>query len=275
MGIPTSNHRPLRAGIAIMPSDGEEHRGTLGAIARRKSDLAKVLVTNVHVVSTHRNNYTVTGTESIYQGGTAAGDKVGQLFRHTVNGVEKKSWAEGESNENELIIYPVDAAALALPTGADVEALTSFNIHFPNDDENNHTHIEKRPIVGPAVDPTPGMKLIAVGAGGGLRTFTPDVEGTYTFTLTATDPYDLTASDVVNVRVLPASQSVIPANLSATAAARSLDISWNSVSIATGYEVQLGVRESGDDIGYASYITDALTHRVENLAPSTRTHIST
>ncbi len=33
-------HRPLRAGIAIMPFDGEEHRGTLGAIARRKSDLA-------------------------------------------------------------------------------------------------------------------------------------------------------------------------------------------------------------------------------------------
>ena len=40
MGIPTSNHRPLRAGIAIMPSDGEEHRGTLCAIARRKSNLA-------------------------------------------------------------------------------------------------------------------------------------------------------------------------------------------------------------------------------------------
>ena len=36
----TRNHRPLMAGIAIMPSDGEEHRGTLSAIARRKSDLA-------------------------------------------------------------------------------------------------------------------------------------------------------------------------------------------------------------------------------------------
>ena len=107
MGIPTSNHRPLRAGIAIMPSDGEEHRGTLGAVARRKSDLAKVLVTAVHVVSTHRNNYTVNGSESIYQGGTAECDKVGQLFRHTVNGVEKKSWAEGDNSNN----YPIDAAA--------------------------------------------------------------------------------------------------------------------------------------------------------------------
>ena len=165
MGIPTSNHRPLRAGIAIMPSDGEEHRGTLGAVARRKSDLAKVLVTAVHVVSTHRNNYTVNGTESIYQGGTAEGDKVGQLFRHTVNGVEKKSWAEGDNSNN----YPIDAAALALPTGADIEALTSFNVHFPNDDDDNHTHIEKRPIVGPAVDPTSGMHLIAVGAASGYR----------------------------------------------------------------------------------------------------------
>ena len=155
-----------------MPSDGEEHRGTLGAIARRKSDLAKVLVTNVHVVSTHRNNYTVSGNESIYQGGTAAGDKIGQLYTKTVNGVEKKSCAEGESNDNKLIIYPVDAAALALPTGADIEALTSFNVHFPNDDDNHHVHVENRPIVGPAVDPTPGMRLIAVGAGGGLRTFT-------------------------------------------------------------------------------------------------------
>ena len=49
MGRPTSNHRPLRAGIAIMPSAGEDHRGTLGAIARRKSDLAKVLVINLPV----------------------------------------------------------------------------------------------------------------------------------------------------------------------------------------------------------------------------------
>ncbi len=39
MGIPTSNHRPLRAGIAIMPSDGEDERGTLTAVARRDSDL--------------------------------------------------------------------------------------------------------------------------------------------------------------------------------------------------------------------------------------------
>ena len=170
MGRPTSNHRPLRAGIAIMPSEGEEHRGTLGAIAKRKSDLARVLVTNVHVVSTHRNKHSVSGTESIYQGGTDEGDKVGQLFRHTVNGVEKKSWIQAVTRTEGT--NPVDAAALVLPTGADIEALTSFNVHFPNDDDNNHTHIDKRPIVGPTVEPTLGMTLLAVGAVSGERTVT-------------------------------------------------------------------------------------------------------
>ena len=142
MGRPTSNHRPLRAGIAIMPSAGEDHRGTLGAIARRKSDLAKVIVTAVHVVSTHRNNYNVNGTEFIYQGGTAEGDKVGQLFRQTIDGAEKKSWVEGSDANG----YPVDAAALLIP--ANVQ--TSYDIHFPNDDDDDHTHLEKWPIVGPA-----------------------------------------------------------------------------------------------------------------------------
>ena len=37
----TRQHRPLMAGIAVMPSDGEEHLGTLGAIVKRKSDLAQ------------------------------------------------------------------------------------------------------------------------------------------------------------------------------------------------------------------------------------------
>ena len=36
-----SQHRLLVDGIAIMPSDGKEHRGTLGAIANRQSDVTK------------------------------------------------------------------------------------------------------------------------------------------------------------------------------------------------------------------------------------------
>ena len=51
------------------------------------------------------------------------------------------------------------------------------------------------------------------------RTFTPTVEGIYTFILTATDQHRLSASDDVRVRVLPAADNVIPANVTATAAA--------------------------------------------------------
>ena len=50
--IVTSQHRPLMAGISIMPSTGGDGRGTLAGIARRKSDGKRVLVSAVHVVST-------------------------------------------------------------------------------------------------------------------------------------------------------------------------------------------------------------------------------
>ncbi len=102
------------------------------------------------------------------------------------------------------------------------------------------------------------------------RTFTPSTTGDYTFTLTATDKEGWSVSDEVQVRVLESSQSLIPASVTATVAASSVDISWNSVSIATGYEVQVGVAEDGGEIGYASYTTDALTYRVANLAANTR-----
>ena len=170
MGRPRSNHRPLRAGIAIMPSAGEDHRGTLGTIARRKSDLAKVIVTNVHVVSTHRNNYSVNGTEAIYQGGTAEGNKVGQLYTETINGVEKKSWIQAVTRTGGT--NPVDAAALLVLSDPENRVETSFDVHFPNDDEDDHTHIDKRPIVSPTVDPTRVMQLTVVGAGGGQRDVT-------------------------------------------------------------------------------------------------------
>ena len=43
MGHRQSNQSPLRAGIAITPSGGMPGMGTLGAVARRNSDGAKVL----------------------------------------------------------------------------------------------------------------------------------------------------------------------------------------------------------------------------------------
>ena len=94
--------------------------------------------------------------------------------------------------------------------------------------------------------------------------------GEYFFTLTATDQEPLSASDTVRVSVWPSAQNLLPTNVTATSASGSVDISWNMVSMATGYEVQLGVPEDGGEIGYASYSTDALTHRFENLAPNTR-----
>ncbi len=56
------------------------------------------------------------------------------------------------------------------------------------------------------------------------RTFTPTITGAYQFTLTATDPHGLTAEDEVQVRVLAAGQNLIPTNLTATPAARSVGI---------------------------------------------------
>ena len=41
-----TQHRPLMAGIAVMPHTGGGERGTLSGIARRNSDNKKVLATN-------------------------------------------------------------------------------------------------------------------------------------------------------------------------------------------------------------------------------------
>ena len=74
MGHRQSNHRPLRAGIAITPSGGMPGMDTLGAVARRNLDDALVFVTNTNVVST--DGYTANVGDSIYQGGTEESDKV-------------------------------------------------------------------------------------------------------------------------------------------------------------------------------------------------------
>ena len=102
------------------------------------------------------------------------------------------------------------------------------------------------------------------------RTFTPTMTGDYTFTLAVTDPGGLSHSDTMKVKAVRESENLLPTNVSARPGYRSVDISWNSVSLATGYEVQVGVAEDGGEIGYASYTTTALTHRVENLADGTR-----
>ena len=80
------------------------------------------------------------------------------------------------------------------------------------------------------------------------RTFIPTITGSYIFTLTATDQHQLSVSDDVRVRVLPASDNVIPANVTATTASGRVDISWDEVTMATGYELQIGVPEDGGEI---------------------------
>ena len=54
MGEVSERHRPLRGGIRIINVVNKE--GTLGAIARRDSDQAKVLVTNLHIITDSVNN---------------------------------------------------------------------------------------------------------------------------------------------------------------------------------------------------------------------------
>ena len=109
------HHRPLMGGIAIMPREGEQHKGTLTGIARRADD-TKVLVTCLHVVST--DNWNVNGDEFIYQGGTDEQHKVGQLYtrRNDDGEIVEKGWLEvisGEENSNTLdiaILSPVNVS---------------------------------------------------------------------------------------------------------------------------------------------------------------------
>ena len=76
MGVAYTRHRPLAAGIGISNSDGTQ--GTLTGSAIRRSDGKKVLVTNLHVVSTSR--WTVSGNEAIYQIAVNNSDNVGRLL---------------------------------------------------------------------------------------------------------------------------------------------------------------------------------------------------
>ena len=74
----------------------------------------------------------------------------------------------------------------------------------------------------------------------------------------------------MRVKAVRESENLLPTNISALPAADIIDFSWTGVSIATGYEVQVGEAEDGGEIGYKSYTTTALTYRVENLADGTR-----
>ena len=165
-----NRHRPLRGGIRIMPYTGESVYGTLTAIARRAYDDAKVLVTNIHVVST--DEYALQGNEYIYQGGTNPANRVAQLYRiYDDVGTElSRSWlpvVEGASRSN-----IGDLCALRLLPNA----TGTFDLHHHPDDSDTDPH-EKRPIVEGAMDPQAGDVLTIWGANTGFGTVRVDEVG--------------------------------------------------------------------------------------------------
>ena len=99
------------------------------------------------------------------------------------------------------------------------------------------------------------------------RTFTPDVVGEYFFTLTATDKEPLSDSDTVRVSVWPSSQNLLPTRVMATPSARSVDISWDELSIATGYEVVIGIPASAGGLGHTSHTTTGTSITIPSLIP--------
>ena len=153
----TENHRPLRGGIAVWPSTGPGARGTLTAVARRVGFDTKVLVTNIHVVSTSADSYTLTEGEYLYQGGTAQSDRIGKTFTYTDGA---NSWlpvvSSGEHQNTEEYLNPGDITLLDVQNGV----TTDFGLHV---DDGSGGH-EQRPIVFPPVDPLRNMKVQVFGS---------------------------------------------------------------------------------------------------------------
>ena len=179
-----SRHRPLVGGIGITPSTGAGAYGTLTGVARRTEDRKKVLVTNVHVVSTR--DYELEGAESIYQWepdeSNTETDKVGTLYANTSSG-EADSWlpvTEGGTNLGDL-------AALLLAENVPAE----FAIHHP-------TH-GKRPIVAPSVPPQEDMYLTMLGANTGETRVRVTAVG-LPKTVTIKGPDDTTTDDDTDYR---------------------------------------------------------------------------
>ena len=155
----TTRHRPLAAGIAIWPSAGEDHRGTLTAVARRRTDNARVLVTCVHVVSANHadGSYGITGDEYIYQGGTNAFDKVGQLYTLDT----RKSWTPVRRPG----MNTGDFAALRVEH--DVTTDLGIHTHPGTSPDGAHRYV---PIVAGAKSPEsdPPLSLTMVGGVSGI-----------------------------------------------------------------------------------------------------------
>ena len=160
-----SNHRPLRAGIGITTSAGEPSRGTLTAVARRDSDGARVGVTNLHILSYGNTTdyFGVTGSESLYQGGTGEGDKIGSLYPNSWVPVQGATIPPNYAHLD--IVHstpnPCDVAAVLIPSTVS----TYLGVHDHDPVTGEHV---KRPIVRGTVEPIRDMRLDLYGSTTGI-----------------------------------------------------------------------------------------------------------
>ena len=155
MELTLDSHRPLVAGIGISASGG--NYGTLTGLATRNSDGKKVLVTNLHVVST--SGWTVSGNENIYQFAVSNANKVGQLYTESLPSGSQKSWVPVQTGL--LQNNTADVAACELLSGVDAK----FTLH-------SHPNHDERPIIAGVIEPRVGMTLTVLGATSGEGTVT-------------------------------------------------------------------------------------------------------
>ena len=150
MGVVSSRHRPLMAGLQILAPGsrpGTRAYGTLTGLATRNSDGKRVLVTNLHVVSAGGDaaRWTIAGGEKISQGGTDPADEIGLYLDHV-------PVSPGASSN-------ADVAICSLLPGVDAD----FHMH-------NHPVQDSRLIVPGVIEPRVDNRLIMLGGISGERT---------------------------------------------------------------------------------------------------------
>ncbi len=105
-------------------------------------------------------------------------------------------------------------------------------------------------------------------------TFTaPSKAGILTFKLTVTDSKGTGVSDEVTVKVvasIPTTPPPPPTTITASSTTNSVTVTWNAVSGATGYVLQLGKMEEDEVVGYDDFPTTGLSYTVTNLHSITR-----